>query len=191
MSEQTRKSDCSSLVSQAEIKPEIKPQDANELNSLRTIVLQNDYVDKVYTIGCFDLFHEGHRILFQRMRQLGREIIVGVHDSRSIYKLKSRVPVDGTEKRMLNVKQYADQVYCISGTDPSIFVTCIVHLQEQETALYVRGDDMIDFPAKHVVEKLMPVKFLPYTKDVSSTSLRLQFFSHIEPDDMEHLEKIN
>ena len=155
------------------------------------LIPTDPYVDKVYTIGCFDLFHEGHRILFQRMRQLGRTLIVGVHDSRSIYKLKSRVPVDGTETRMLNVKRHVDEVYCIAGTDPSTFVMCIVHLGDNETALYVRGDDMIDFPAREIVERLMPVKFLPYTKDVSSTSLRKEFFSHIEADDQQHLDNIN
>jgi len=147
--------------------------------------------DKVYTIGCFDLFHEGHRLLLQRMRHFGREVIVGVHDSRSIHKLKSRVPIDGTETRMMNVKRYADQVYCVAGTDPSSFVTCIVHLRENETALYVRGDDMADFPSRHVVEELMPVKFLPYTNGVSSTKLRQELFSHIQADDLEHLEKVN
>ena len=147
--------------------------------------------DKVFTIGCFDLFHEGHRILLQRMRQYGREVIVGVHDSRSIYKLKSRVPVDGTETRMLNVKRYADQVYCVSGTDPSNFITCIVHLKENETAVYIRGDDMAEFPSRKVVEELMPVKFLPYTNGVSSTQLRKELFSHIEANDLEHLENVN
>jgi hypothetical protein len=39
-------------------------------------------VDKVYTIGCFDLFHHGHVQLIQRMRQLGKKVIIGVHDSR-------------------------------------------------------------------------------------------------------------
>jgi len=67
-------------------------------------------VDKVYTIGCFDLFHHGHVNLIQRMRKLGKKVVVGVHDSRSIYKLKNRVPVDSTEKRMLNVKTVADEV---------------------------------------------------------------------------------
>lgn len=147
--------------------------------------------DKVYTVGCFDLFHDGHRILLERMRQYGREVIVGVHDSRSIFKLKSRVPVDGTETRMLNVKRYADQVYCVAGTDPSNFVKCAVHLKENETALYVRGDDMGDFPSRHVVEELMPVKFLPYTQGVSSTKLRKELYSHIQADDVEHLEKVN
>ncbi|CAF1589224.1 unnamed protein product [Adineta ricciae] len=147
--------------------------------------------DKVYTVGCFDLFHEGHRLLLQRMRQYGRQVIVGVHDSRSIHKLKKRVPVDGTETRMLNVKRYADEVYCVAGTDPSNFVKCIVHLQENETAVYIRGDDMADFPSRHVVEELMPIKFLPYTNGVSSTQLRKELFSHIQADDMEHLENVN
>ncbi|UJR34100.1 hypothetical protein I4U23_021510 [Adineta vaga] len=147
--------------------------------------------DKVYTVGCFDLFHEGHRLLLQRMRQYGRQVIVGVHDSRSIHKLKKRVPVDGTETRMLNVKRYADEVYCVAGTDPSNFVKCIVHLRENETAVYIRGDDMADFPCRDIVEELMPVKFLPYTSGVSSTQLRKELFSHIQADDIEHLEKVN
>ena len=48
-------------------------------------------------------------------------MIVGVHDSRSIYLLKKRVPVDSTEKRMLNVKQYADVVINTDSTTLSAF----------------------------------------------------------------------
>lgn len=187
----------------------IKEEDSERRNSTSSSEGQEDYsctyqrsaslpaiwidgrADKVYTVGCFDLFHEGHRLLLQRMRQFGREVIVGVHDSRSIQKLKNRVPIDGTEVRMLNVKRYADQVFCVAGTDPSSFVKSIVHLRENETALYVRGDDMANFPSREVVEELMPVKFLPYTNGVSSTKLREELFSHIKANDMEHLEKIN
>ena len=31
-------------------------------------------VDKVYTVGCFDLLHRGHEILFKNMRTMGREV---------------------------------------------------------------------------------------------------------------------
>ena len=31
-------------------------------------------VDKVYTVGCFDLFHRGHINLLKNMRKLGREV---------------------------------------------------------------------------------------------------------------------
>ena len=31
-------------------------------------------VDKVYTVGCFDLFHRGHVNLLKNMRKMGREV---------------------------------------------------------------------------------------------------------------------
>ena len=31
-------------------------------------------VDKVYTVGCFDLFHRGHFNLLKNMRKFGREV---------------------------------------------------------------------------------------------------------------------
>lgn len=31
-------------------------------------------VDKVYTVGCFDLFHRGHITLLQRMKTLGKQV---------------------------------------------------------------------------------------------------------------------
>lgn len=92
---------------------------------------------------------------------------------------------------MLNVKTLADEVFCIAGTDPSNFMTCIVSLSKGQTALYVRGDDMYDFPSRKVVENLMPIKFLPYTLGVSSTQIRKEKFSHIAANDEDYLEKIN
>jgi cytidyltransferase-like protein len=44
--------------------------------------------DVVVTIGCFDLFHEGHVKLMQRMRSFGHRLIVGLHDDESINLLK-------------------------------------------------------------------------------------------------------
>ena len=41
---------------------------------------------------------------------LPSQVIVGVHTDESIVKLKNRVPIDNTEKRMGNLKKYADQV---------------------------------------------------------------------------------
>lgn len=129
-------------------------------------------VDRVYTVGCFDLFHTGHITLLQRMQALGKQVVVGVHDSRSIFRLKKRVPIDSTEKRMLNVKKYADMVYCVAGTDPTNYIQCILPDNVQERNMYVRGDDMKDFPARHLCESKMTIKFLPYTTGVSSTKRR-------------------
>ncbi|KAK7114779.1 uncharacterized protein [Littorina saxatilis] len=151
--------------------------------SVPGVVGGHGLVDKVFTVGCFDIFHSGHVRLLQRMRSLGKQVIVGVHDSRSIYMLKKRVPVDSTEKRMLNVKQYADMVYCIAGIDPSNFIACMYcGGGQQESSLYVRGDDMEDFPARQLCEKLMPIAFLPYTQGVSSTKLRKEIYNVTQSD---------
>ncbi|BFZ13107.1 hypothetical protein BsWGS_16146 [Bradybaena similaris] len=129
--------------------------------------------ERVYTVGCFDLFHYGHIKLLKQMRTFGKKVIVGVHDSRSIYQLKKQVPVDSTITRMRNVKQYADEVFCVAGTDPSPFLESIFDKSNQKSsAIYVRGDDMPQFPARPLCESLMTVRFLPYTIGVSSTKLR-------------------
>ena len=189
---QKRKHFHSDINLKAELENSEKKYSNEKIQKQQQIVkITDNRVDKVYTIGCFDLFHHGHVQLINRMRELGKKVIVGVHDSRSIYKLKKRVPVDSTEKRMMNVKTVADEVFCIAGCDPSNFMTCIVNLGKNETALYVRGDDMPDFPSREVVESLMPIKFLPYTEGVSTTKLRKEKFAHIAPDDEEYLDKIN
>ncbi|CAH1258515.1 PCYT2 [Branchiostoma lanceolatum] len=131
-----------------------------------------DPVDSVFTVGCFDLFHTGHENLLQRMRKMGRKLVVGVHDSASIYKNKRRMPIESTETRMRNVKAYADVVFCIASADPTDYIECIVDKKAGETAMYVRGDDWPSFPGMEAVERLMPIRLLPYTPGVSSTQLR-------------------
>lgn len=137
----------------------------------------DDRVDRVYTVGCFDLFHQGHVRLLRRMRKLGKEVIVGVHDSRSILKLKSKVPIDSTETRMANVKRYADVVFCVAGTDPTSYLGCVANTNADLTGMYVRGDDMQDFPARQLAESIMTIKFLPYSEGVSSTKLRKEQYN--------------
>ena len=41
---------------------------------------------------------------------LSLQVIVGVHSDESYVKLKQKCTIDNTEKRMDNVKKYADQV---------------------------------------------------------------------------------
>ncbi|XP_059173639.1 uncharacterized protein LOC131954125 [Physella acuta] len=139
--------------------------------------------ERVYTVGCFDLFHHGHVKLLKQMRSFGRKVIVGVHDSRSIYQLKKRVPIDSTVTRMRNVKEFADEVFCVAGTDPTPFIDYIFDKSnERSSAIYIRGDDMPHFPARHLCEKLMTVKFLPYTSGVSTTKLRKDLINSSNAD---------
>jgi len=49
---------------------------------------------------------------------------------------------------------------------------------DDETALYVRGDDMPNFPAKPFVETIMLICLLHYTYGVSSTQIRMNIDIH-------------
>lgn len=64
------------------------------------------------------------------------------------------------------------KVFAVSSTDPAPYLRCCVHLKPGETALYVRGDDMPQFPGRSMCEQLMSIQLLPYTEGVSSTAIR-------------------
>jgi len=64
------------------VPPKLQPQSSTASASSAVDVQTGSIVDKVITVGCFDLLHAGHKKLFRRMRGLGKRLVVGVHDSR-------------------------------------------------------------------------------------------------------------
>ncbi len=60
----------------------------------------------------------------------------------------------------------------MASTDPTPFIVSAIDLQKGETALYIRGNDMENFPSKEVVSAIMPIKLLPYSAGISSSQLR-------------------
>jgi len=129
---------------------------------------------KVYTIGCFDLFHRGHQNVLVSLREFGYFIVAGIHDDESYYQLKSKYTVDNLETRMRNVKPFVDQLFVIPSTDPTPYLQAMTSEQDVETGscCYARGDDMLQFPGREWVESVMPVHFVPRTENCSSTLLR-------------------
>lgn len=132
--------------------------------------------DRIYTVGCFDYFHHGHELLFKKMREYGKTIIVGIHDDKSIEELKNLNPDqhEDLQTRMSKVKKFCDIVYVIPHKDPTFFLKCIVRDDDtNETACFIRGDDMPNFPGKEFINSKMSIKYLPYTTGISSTQIRL------------------
>jgi len=170
---------CSICLAQSSLSHKLEGRKSKELspNSHKkqletnlTVDATKDRYDKVYTIGCFDLVHRGHRNLFRTMRSIGDQIVVGVHSDESIFKLKNKWPVDPLAKRMQNVKKYADIVFAIPDTDPTPYILSAI--TEDKNSVFVRGDDMPNFPSRSSVEQLMDVRLIPYTDGISSTALR-------------------
>jgi len=146
----------------------------DEVNALKPSLPRGWEERKVYTIGCFDLFHRGHQNALMSLREFGYFIVAGIHDDESYFKLKNKYTIDNLETRMKNVKPYVDQLYVIPHTDPTPFLKCMVSEQDIETGscCYARGDDMKLFPGRDWCDSVMPVHFVPRTEDCSSTLLR-------------------
>jgi cytidyltransferase-like protein len=62
-----------------------------EVNGLKPSLPKGWEKRKVYTIGCFDLFHRGHQNVLLALRAFGHYIVAGIHDDESYFKLKNKV----------------------------------------------------------------------------------------------------
>lgn len=156
----------------------------DEVNSLKPRLPEGWEQRKVYTIGCFDLFHRGHQNVLLSLREFGYFIVAGIHDDESYFKLKNKYTIDNLETRMQNVKPYVDQLFVIASTDPLNYVKCMVSDQDIETGscCYARGDDMLNFPGREWIESVMPVHFVPRTEACSSTLIRTIY--HADDDEI-------
>jgi cytidyltransferase-like protein len=153
-----------------------------ETNSLKPNLPRGWQQRKVYTIGCFDLFHRGHQNVLVSLREFGCYIVAGIHDDESYFKLKSKYTIDNLETRMKNVKPYVDQLYVIPSTDPLLYIKSVVSEQDIQSGAccYARGDDMLHFPGREWVESVMPVHFVPRTEACSSTLIRTIYHAEDE-----------
>ena len=129
--------------------------------------------DEIYTIGCFDYFHQGHINFFKNLSKYGDKIITGVHADNNLEKLKN---LNNNEHqpiytRINNVKKYSDVVYIIDNTDPTMCFK-MIHNKSNLKQCYIRSDDNINFPGRKYVEQNMDIIFVSYTKGISSTLIR-------------------
>jgi len=145
-----------------------------EVTSLKPCLPNGWEKRKVYTIGCFDLFHRGHQNVLLSLREFGAYLIVGIHDDESYFKLKNKYTIDNLETRINNVKPFTDQIYVIPSTDPLLYIKSMVSEEDisNGSCCYARGDDMLKFPSREWVESVMPVHFVPRTEGCSSTLIR-------------------
>jgi cytidyltransferase-like protein len=130
--------------------------------------------DEIYTIGCFDFLHHGHIKLLESIKKMGKKIIAGIHDDESLEKLKKlkKTQHQNINIRMKNLKKYTDIVYLISDTDPTFYIKMIHNNNNKLKQCFIRANDNINFPGIEFVKNNMEIKYLPYTKEISSSLIR-------------------
>ncbi len=137
----------------------------------------NQYSSKTYvlTVGCFDLFHSGHRALLQHMADIGDSLVVGVHSDSSVQELKSARCFDSLEERRAKLRACpkVGEVFSIDGPDPTAELAEVVRkYQSRGDLVYVRGDDMPHFPGSRLIrEHRARVIYHPYSTGTSTSQL--------------------
>ena len=141
------------------------------LNTLRTDFSNEQEVKaptkkyrKMYTSGCFDIFHQGHLNILKKTKELCDYLIVGVSTDELIIKSKGRPPVIPFEERItiLESNKYVDEVIPQVDKDKQKVVD-----QHRIDAISVGSDWLGKYPPV-----TCEMVYFDYTPNVSSTILK-------------------
>tara|TARA_B100000902_G_scaffold399897_1_gene473441 strand:+ start:6529 stop:6972 length:444 start_codon:yes stop_codon:yes gene_type:complete len=126
-----------------------------------------------YTTGVFDMFHVGHLEIIKKAKAKCDYLIVGVSTDELVMSYKNKKPIISFEQRIEIVKsiKYVDQVVVQNHRDK-------IEAQKKIgfNIMFV-GDDWKESKLFLELEKKfsligVEIFYFPYTKNISSTSLR-------------------
>ena len=123
----------------------------------------NIKLTKLITFGTFDLFHIGHKNLFERCKKYSENIIVGLSTDQFTYNKKKIYPAENYEIRKNNVLKYVKKVFPEEKMELKN-----EYIKKNNADLLIMGDDwkgQFDWVD-------CPVIYLPRTENISSTMLR-------------------
>lgn len=126
---------------------------------------------KVITYGTFDLFHEGHRNLLKRARELGDYLIVGVTTEHYDLQRGKMNVVDTLLERIENVKKsgYVDEIIIEDHEGQKL-----EDIQKLGIDIFTVGSDWIG--TFDYLKPYCEVVYLERTPNISSTQIRKEKF---------------
>ena len=124
----------------------------------------------VFTNGCFDLFHKGHRDLIKQSFSFGDILIVGLNSDESVKRLKGKnrpIQSEVDRKNALLDTGYVDQVYIFDNDTPLKLINLI------KPDILVKGGDynpneIVGY--EEVTSLGGEVRIVPLTPGFSTTS---------------------
>lgn len=125
----------------------------------------------VLTNGCFDLLHVGHLKTFQKAKQLGDILIVGVNSDRSVQSLKGQTrPIipENARAELIAALEPVDYVLIFDQYTATDLIELI------QPHIYVKGGDyqLDNLPEKEVIKKFnIKVEFVPLVPNISTTEI--------------------
>lgn len=125
----------------------------------------------VFTNGCFDVLHEGHRALLERAAALGDRLLVGLNDDASVRRLK------GPDRPVTRQADRARALLALDTVDAVIVFdedTPLALIEALRPDVLVKGADyaLEDIVGREIVEgsggRVVRVPLVP---DVSTTKI--------------------
>jgi cytidyltransferase-like protein len=125
---------------------------------------------RVYADMVGDLFHRGHVEFLRRARELGDELVIGVHSDEAVMSYK-RAPVQTMEERVSVVAscRYVDEVLPNAPVGVSR-----EWIELHRLDLVVHGDDFDEEASRSQYGEAMELgifRVVPYTPEISTTDL--------------------
>lgn len=129
---------------------------------------------RLYTTGCFDIFHHGHLNILKRSKAMCDYLIVGVSTDELVEKEKGRRPIIPFNERVSVVSALSEVDEVIAQTDKD--KQRIVD-QYRIDAISVGSDWKGRYP-----EVTCEMEYIDYTPDVSSTVLKDTLGLNVRPE---------
>ena len=137
--------------------------------------------NKGYTAGVYDMFHIGHLNILKNSKDWCNELIVGVSTDEVVEKNKNKKPIIPFEDRIKIVQsiKYVDKVVIAKDRDK------IKAFKKYKFDYLIMGDDWKNTDFYNDIEKKMKVLgvkvvYFPYTKNISSSKLRIIIDNNIK-----------
>ena len=126
-----------------------------------------------YTSGVFDLFHIGHLNLLENAAKECDLLFVGVCSDELVLKLKHRKPMIPFKDRI----RIINALSCVSKAIPKTFDDDLFYAKSVNAKIVFKGSDWENTQKwlaneKRFENEKILIRFLPYTKGISSTKLK-------------------
>jgi len=125
----------------------------------------------IFTNGCFDLLHQGHKDLISLSSSFGDVLVVGLNSDESVRRLKGNGrPIQNVVDResALIATGYVDKVYTFENDTPLKLILLV------RPDVIVKGGDYVPEDIvgyKEVIDWGGKVKIIPITPGFSTTSI--------------------
>lgn len=145
-------------------------------------------MNKVLTIGTFDLLHVGHVNVFKKCREIAGsdgKVFVGVNSDQFIQDYKGRPPIiTGQDRKiMVETNQYVDITFWYTG--PQYNKDMLSWVEPNYVVIgtdWARKDyfKQLGISLEEFEERNISLVYTPYTKHISSTIIKERVCSQVK-----------